>query len=284
MRPVIERLYSGREERASALQRHLVFFNTEPQFGALVPAVVTAMEEERASGADLSEKAINAVKGSLMGPLAGVGDSLIQGMVTPLLLSLGITLALEGRLAGPLIYVVLISTIVITASRAFWGMGYRWGRAAVSRILSSGWVQALTDVAAVTGMAVSGSLIASLVRVSTPLTVKVGQAAVSLQGDVLDAILKNVLPLVLTLCVWWLLERRVPTMRLIGALFILGILATYVGLLGSAVEPLFSRAWVEMVVGGLPVTMGSLLGHLWPALVALVVGGLAIGLGKRGRS
>jgi PTS system mannose-specific IID component len=281
MCPVIEYLYPDRERRAAALRRHLVFFNSEPQFGALVPAVVVAMEEERASGTEISEKAINGVKGSLMGPLAGVGDSLIQGLITPLLLSLGITLATEGRLIGPLLYVCLISVVVISASRVFWRMGYRWGRAAVSRILASGWVQSLTEAAAVTGMTVAGSLIASLVFVSTPLAVALGQDTVSLQTDVLDVILENALPLALTLGVWWFLERRVPSTRLIGTLFLVGILATYAGVLGSAAPPLFSQAWVDLVVGGTPVTVGSLLRHLWPVLLTMAAAGLWLALGKR---
>jgi len=281
MRPVIDYLYSDREDRAAALHRHLVFFNSEPQFGALVPAAIVAMEEERASGADISEEAINGVKGSLMGPLAGVGDSLIQGLVTPLLLSLGIALAMDGRLIGPLLYVCLISATVISASRAFWEIGYRLGRAAVSRILASGWVQVLTEAAAVTGMSVAGALIPSLVHVSTPLAVAIGQVTVALQRDVLDIILENALPLALTLGVWWLLERRVSSMRLIGALFLAGILATYAGVLGSTAPPLFSRAWVDLIMGGLPVTLDSLLRHLWPPLVAMVVGGLWLVLGKR---
>jgi PTS system mannose-specific IID component len=281
MGPVIEHLYQSNRERSAALMRHLVFFNSEPQFGALVPAVVIAMEEERASGADISDKAINGVKSGLMGPLAGLGDSLIQGMITPLLLSLGITLALQGRLLGPVLYTILISAIVVLTSRAFWNLGYRWGRAAVSRVLASGWIQALTEAAAVTGMAVAGSLIATVVHVSTPLSFSIGQAAVSVQTDVLDVVLRNLLPLTLTLGAWRLLERRVSSMRLIGALFVGGILATYAGLLGASAPPLFSQDWVEFVLGGPTRSWGMLLSHLWPALLAMVVAGIWWGLSRR---
>ena len=69
--------------------------------------------QERAAGADLPDEAINGVKSSLMGPLAGVGDSMIQGLVTPLLLSLGIDLARRGNLAGPVLYVLLITPVII---------------------------------------------------------------------------------------------------------------------------------------------------------------------------
>ena len=70
-------------------------------------------------------------------------------------------------------------------------------------------------------------------------------------------------------------------MRLIGGLFLAGILATYAGVLGSSAPPIFSRAWVGLIVGGTPVTFGSLLRHLWPALLAIAAGGLWLVLGKR---
>jgi PTS system mannose-specific IID component len=269
MKPAIEYLYTTVADRAAALRRHLVFFNSEPQFGALVPGAVIALEEERASGADLSDETINGVKSGLMGPLAGVGDSLIQGLVTPLLLSLGIGLARQGSLAGPVLYVLLISPIIVGSSYAFWHLGYRWGRAAVSRVLASGWVQALTEGATVVGMTVLGALTAIVVRLSLPVTISVGQAAVSLQADVFDAILLNVLPLALTVVVWRLFYLHVPSMRVIGGLFVLGIVLTYLGLAGRSPPPLFTRDWVSYVLGGTPVTVPSALVHLWPPLLSI---------------
>jgi PTS system mannose-specific IID component len=269
MKPAIEYLYTTVADRAAALRRHLVFFNSEPQFGALVPGAVIALEEERASGADLSDETINGVKSGLMGPLAGVGDSLIQGLITPLLLSLGIGLARQGSLAGPALYVVLVSPIIIGSSYAFWRLGYRWGRAAVSRVLASGWVQALTEGATVVGMTVLGALTSIVVRLSLPVTISVGQATVSLQTDVLDAILLNLLPLALTVGVWRLLYRRVPSMRVIGGLFVLGIVLTYLGLAGRSPPSLFSQDWVSYVLGGRPITVLSALVHLWPPLLAI---------------
>jgi PTS system mannose-specific IID component len=277
MVPAIEHLYATASDRAAALRRHLTFFNSEPQFGALVPGAVIALEEERAAGADLSDEAINGVKSGLMGPLAGVGDSLIQGLVTPILLSLGLSMALQGSLAGPLLYVLLISPVVVGSSYAFWMLGYRWGRAAVSRVLASGWVQALTEAAAVTGMTVVGALAATVVRLSTPATVAVGQAVVSLQADVLDAILLNALPLALTLAVWRLLHRRVPSVRVIGGLFVLGIAGTYLGLTGRSAPPLLTREWASFVLGGAPVTASSALAHLWPPLLATAIAALWLG-------
>ncbi len=268
MKPVIEHLYRSTADRAAALKRHLVFFNSEPQFGALVPAAVIAMEEQRAAGAGISDEAVNGVKSGLMGPLAGVGDSLIQGLITPLLLSLGISLAQQGNLAGPLLYAVLISAVVIGSSFAFWTLGYRWGRVAVSRVLASGWVQSITAATAIVGMAVVGGLSPGLVQFSTSASLSVGQAVVSVQKDVLDPILRGLLPLALTLSVWWLLARRVSLLRVIGLLFVAGIDLAYLGLAGGDTPPLFSDAWLSFLVGGGRVTLLAALLHLWPPLLA----------------
>jgi len=268
MKPVIEALYRSRADRAAALTRHLVLFNTEPQFGALVPGAVVALEEERAAGADISDETINGVKSGLMGPLAGVGDSLIQGLITPLLLSIGISLAQQGHLAGPVLYAVAISGVIIGSSYAFWTLGYRWGRAAVARILASGLVQAVSDGAAIVGMTVVGALVPSLVQFQLLATVAAGQAVVSLQGDVLDPILHSMLPLLVTALVWALLARRVSSLWVIGLLFVAGIDLAYLGLTGGDAPPLFTREWAAFVLGGRPVTPAGLISHLWPPVLA----------------
>jgi len=47
MTPIIKRLYTTPDEIRDALKRHLVFFNTEPNFGNVVHGTVIAMEEQR---------------------------------------------------------------------------------------------------------------------------------------------------------------------------------------------------------------------------------------------
>jgi mannose/fructose/N-acetylgalactosamine-specific phosphotransferase system component IID len=199
----------------------------------------------------------------------------VQGLVTPLLLSMGISLAQRGNLAGPILYGVSISAAVLGSSYLFWSAGYRWGKAAVSQILASGWVQALTQGAAVVGMMVLGALTPAVVQFSTPATIVVGQASISLQQDVLDAILRGLPALSLTLLAWWLLSRRVSSLRVIGVLFVVGVDLAYLGLAGQDAPPLFTRAWVDMLLGGRPATVSSALAHLLPPLLATGAAGIA---------
>ena len=76
MEPVLKKLYGeGTEEYQKALERHMQFYNTEPQLGALIPGITIAMEEARAKGENVSEELIVNTKNALMGPFAGIGDS-----------------------------------------------------------------------------------------------------------------------------------------------------------------------------------------------------------------
>jgi PTS system mannose-specific IID component len=69
MSPIIKRLYSDNpEEIKSALKRHMVFFNTEPQTGVIAHGVTVALEQQRANGAPINDEMINGIKAGIMGP------------------------------------------------------------------------------------------------------------------------------------------------------------------------------------------------------------------------
>ncbi|MBU5199706.1 PTS system mannose/fructose/sorbose family transporter subunit IID, partial [Vibrio cholerae] len=90
--------------RAEALKRHLEFFNTHPYVASPILGVTLALEEERANGAPVDDKAIQGVKVGMMGPLAGIGDPVFWFTVKPILGALAASLALTGNILGPIIY------------------------------------------------------------------------------------------------------------------------------------------------------------------------------------
>lgn len=83
MIPALKKLYTSKEDRASALKRHLEFFNTHPYLAAPVLGVTLTLEEEKAGGEDIDNAAIQGVKIGMMGPLAGVGDPVFWGTLRP---------------------------------------------------------------------------------------------------------------------------------------------------------------------------------------------------------
>ncbi len=236
MTPIIRRLYRTKEEIVAALKRHLVFFNTQPDIGGVIHGVVIAMEEERAAGADISDDAINGVKTGLMGPLSGIGDTIQQGIVIPIALAIGMSIAMggnvtrqvtEGSLLGPLVYLLLMAAFVWGVGWLLWWQGYRQGRIAVTNILRSGAVNRLIVGAGVLGNFIMGALVVGFVSLSTAVAFRVGGTPVDVQA-MLDRFMPNLLPLLLVLLIWWLLARRrvSPTWIMI-AIILAGVLLSY---------------------------------------------------------
>ena len=77
--PILQKLYPDKKELGEALQRHAEFFNTTPMLCPFIFGITAAMEEENATQEDFDPNTINSVKAGLMGPLAGIGDSVFWG-------------------------------------------------------------------------------------------------------------------------------------------------------------------------------------------------------------
>ena len=233
MVPIIERLYDTKEEISAALKRHLVFFNTQPTFGVVIHGIAAAMEEERANGADISDEAINGLKTALMGPLAGLGDTLQQGLFTPIMLALTISMGMEGNYLGPIIYI--LTYIVFEWGISYWAFfsGYRWGSDAIDRLLSGGLMRRLTTWASVVGLIVAGVLMVRYVNLRVPLAITSGDLSIEIGSGILDKILPAVPALVTTLLVWRALQKKVSANRIVLVLFVVGFVGGWLGILGG---------------------------------------------------
>ena len=93
----LEKLYKDdKEGLRAALKRNLSFFNTEPQLGSIIPGISLALEETYANDETFDVDILTSTKNALMGPLAGIGDSILVGTLNPILLSIGIGLSTNG--------------------------------------------------------------------------------------------------------------------------------------------------------------------------------------------
>lgn len=145
MVPAIRRLYpENNEARKQAIRRHLEFFNTQPFVAAPILGVTTALEEQRANGAEIDDGAINGIKVGLMGPLAGVGDPIFWGTVRPVFAALGAGIAMSGSLLGPLLFFILFN-LVRLATR-YYGVAYGYSKGIdIVKDMGGGFLQKLTE-------------------------------------------------------------------------------------------------------------------------------------------
>jgi len=235
MTPIIAKLYKTKEDISAALQRHLVFFNTQPDIGGVIHGIVIAMEEERATGADINDEAINGVKTGLMGPMAGIGDTVQQGIVIPIALAIGMSVATggavgtatQGNFLGPLLYLVLVAAFVWGVGWFLWWQGYLQGRAAVTNILQSGMLNRVIVGAGVLGNFIMGALAVSFVKLSTPVAFMIGGSKFQIQ-QMLNSFMPNLLPLLLVLLIWWLLAKKnVSPTWIMVAVILVGVLGAF---------------------------------------------------------
>ena len=236
MKPVIKKLYGDRpDEYKACIQRHMQFFNTEPHIGGVIPGIVLAMEEERANGAPITDQAINGVKTGLMGPFAGIGDTLWQGTLTPILFSFfGISLGSQGNLLGPVIYTLLMFGIMFPVAYICWMKGYSLGKEGIEKILGGNQLQMLITGASAMGAIVLGALSAQFVTVKCSAIIKLGALKMNVQETVFDQLFQGILPLAVTLFTLYLLKnKKMKATTVMLILVVIGVVLGAVGFLGA---------------------------------------------------
>ena len=238
MKPVIKSLYGDDPaEYKACILRHMQFFNTEPHIGGLIPGIVLAMEEQRAQDiaatgkSEIDADAINGVKTGLMGPFAGIGDTLWQGTLTPILLAFGISLGSQGSLLGPILYTVLMFGIMFPVAYICWMKGYELGKDGIAKLLGGNQMQMIITGASAMGAIVLGAMTSQFVKLTLAPVIKIGEMQLALQADVFDKIFLGILPLSLTLFTLYLLKnKKMKATTVMAILIAIGLVGGVVGL------------------------------------------------------
>ncbi|MBC6356952.1 PTS mannose transporter subunit IICD [Lactobacillus helsingborgensis] len=228
----IRKLYP-QNKQADELKKYMVFFNTEPHMvGPVIHGIALSMEEARANGANVSAEDINGVRTGLMGPAAGIGDTVQQGIIFPILASIGATMALERNYFGPIMFTVVFELIIYSIGYLMFMYGYKKGKASVVSILKSGLLDKVTNAFSIVGLMVVGTMAATRVTIKTPLIWHVGQSVIKVQS-LFNQLAPSLIPLLITLLVWWLLRKKVNASIIVVGIFVIGILCSYLGILAT---------------------------------------------------
>jgi len=227
---LLNKLYDTKEEKAKAIEKYFVFFNTEPSFiGTVIHGIEASMEEQIANGAPIHADDFNSVRTGLMGPMAGIGDTISQGIVYPILAGIGCSLAVQGNFAGPIIFELAYKAIMIGLGWYMYGLGYNQGKNAILSMLRNKTLDRVTELFSIVGLMVVGSMAFSRVAVTSPLVWNFAQSSFKLQ-DAFDMLFPGVLPLLITMLVWWLTKKFKPT-TVIAIIFVVGIVLSLLGVI-----------------------------------------------------
>lgn len=226
--PVLRKLYPEDADLQEAVKRHLGFFNTQANWGCLIHGTVLAMEEQKAMGSDIPAEMITGIKTGLMGPMAGIGDTLDFGTIQTILFALGASFATAGNAVG-VVFPILFAVITFLEARFLFGLGYKLGKESIQKILAGGIINKIIDCASIVGMFMMGALSANIVKVQTPLAWTFGEKSIVLQ-DTLNAIAPGILPLAAVFFVFWGIKYKKWTItRLLVILIAASIVGAFFG-------------------------------------------------------
>lgn len=227
--PVLKKLYHTKEKMAAALKRHLQFFNTSPYGSTLVMGITAAMEEQKSNDEDFDEESINSVKLGLMGPLAGVFDSLFWGTFKVIAAGVGTSLAIKGNILGPLLFLLIFNVPHLLLRYKLTFVGYNAGTRFLQNLAKNNVMDRLTKGASILGLMVVGAMPATLMSITTPLQIGTEKSAVSVQS-VLDQVVPAMIPLGLTFLVYYFVKKNIKTTYLLLGLLLLGFAGSIIHL------------------------------------------------------
>ncbi|MDY2777743.1 MAG: PTS system mannose/fructose/sorbose family transporter subunit IID [Collinsella sp.] len=235
MVPTLDRCYPDEsdpkqlEAKKEAYRRHMAFYNCTPQTSAFVLGLAASMEEQYAKdSASIDPDSINAIKTSLMGPLSGIGDSFFQGTIRVIAFGLGVQLAQQGLVMGPIL--AMLISIVPSVLVTWFGakLGYQGGNEYLQKLQGGNMMGKLMYVCGIVGLMSVGAMIASLIGATTPLAFSDGAVVIQ---EILDSMMPNMIPLALTGLMYWLIKKGVNTGMLLLIAIVGGVALSACGLL-----------------------------------------------------
>lgn len=218
--PILRKLYANDPEKMKkALKTELGYFNTSQPMSNLIIGTDAALQEE--FGIEEAEDAIVGVKTGLMGPFAGVGDTIFITIYRAIVFSIAAYIAMEGQ-AVALLIPLICGLLVLGVRYKFTFWGYEQGRKLATGF--SGQLKRITEAASVLGLTVVGALVPSVVKAPLNISFVFGEVSLSFQ-TMLDKIMPGLFPVVIVLVSYWLLgKKKMTSTKLILVLMVVGIL------------------------------------------------------------
>lgn len=225
--PFVKRFYKNDKERIEMMQMENQFFNTNAYVGGYIVGMDLAIQEKEGSKA---KDTVAGIKTGLMGPLAGIGDTIFGVIIPTIFGSIGAYMGLKGNALGEILWII-VNFIVLFGRFAFLPLGYTQGAKLLEEARDK--LNAITDAAILLGVTVVGALIPTVITAKVPLVFKSGKVVLKAQ-NVLNQIMPDLVPVLLVALVYWLLgKKKVTSTKMIIFVLILGIVLSYFHVLGA---------------------------------------------------
>ena len=157
--PFINKFYKNAEEgKKEALVRSMSYFNTTITCSTFIMGLVASMEKKNSEQKDFDANSINAVKSSLMGPLAGIGDSIFWGVLRVIAAGIAVGLGMTGNILAPIVFLLLFNIPSLLVKHYGTFLGYKLGSEYIQKVYASGLMNILTKAVSTVGLIMVGGM------------------------------------------------------------------------------------------------------------------------------
>ena len=237
MLPGLQKIHTNKEDLSLSMQHNMDFFNTHPFLVTFVMGIVLSLEQQKAD-----VNTIRAVRVAAMGPLGGIGDSLFWFTLVPVTAGLTATMAMNESVIGPILFFVI--TFGVQMALRYWLMywSYDLGTKAIGVLTEN--AKEFTRAASILGVFIVGALVANFGGgTQLGMTIPNGDKPIVIQA-LLDGILPMLLPLVITILMFYLIKKKGFTpVKCIVLLLVIGIVGCAVGIWSGEYTALIPVPW-----------------------------------------
>ena len=228
MQPAIESIYKDDPEgKKEAYLRHQNFFNTNAVPFAFIAGLTYAMEKEKKETGAVDGATIDSIKVGLMGPTAGMFDSLFFNGLRIIAAGIAIGFNSTGNFLGTLLFILLYGFTQSLAKYFLLNWGYSAGTTAIDQVFGSGLMKALTRATSILGLTMVGAMVAQMVNVPLNWTISINGAQVVIQ-DVLNSIFPGLLSIGLVFGLVTMIKKGWRPLYLVFGVLALGLLGALI--------------------------------------------------------
>lgn len=228
MSPAIEEVYRDDPEgKREAYLRHQAFFNTHAVAFNFIAGMSYAFERDHKAG-KVPAQTIDAVKASLMGPTAGMFDSLFFNCLRVIGAGVAMGLCAQGNPLGVVLFILIYGVSQSVLKFILLRLGYTLGASAIDTVFSSGLMQVATKAASILGLTMVGAMAATTVSVPIAWQLGSGDTAVEV-ATLLDGIYPGILSIAIVLICMALVKKGARPLQIILGIVVVAMLGAFLG-------------------------------------------------------
>lgn len=221
--PGLEKIHTNKDDLSKSMTHNLDFFNTHPFLVTFVMGIILSLEQQKADTAT-----IRAVRVAAMGPLGGIGDAIFWYTLVPITAGITANMAIGGSLAGPILFLLIFNVVQFIARYWLMHWSYNLGSKAIDILTQN--AKEFTRSASMLGVFIVGALTSNYGATSLAIEIANGDKPIVIQS-ILDGVLPKIIPLALTLMLYYLVKKRKwSPVACIGLLLLIGIVGGFFGI------------------------------------------------------